>query len=1119
MLRHILTFSLLLFSVGGLIAQEEEFNLPEVIPPSPTVANMMQFEEVPIDFHTGQPNISIPVFTKQVAKGLTLNLALNYATQGIKVNGYSGWTGTSWSMPIGGTISRTVRGLPDEYQHPVNGPGVGTGIFHNDDFWNYENLSFEDQARFNWSVLGTSIEKFDADIDLYQFSFPGGSGRFVVTKVGGAIVPKLISKDQLVKIEIVQYNTETYEISSFRITDKNGYRYLFDKVEVSDAEPRTFSVPFRGEGQLHASGHLGDYQYNSAWHLSKVETYNEQELMTIQYSSSVENYPASRNETTNELISPFGNDMLENSYNQSVFKPELTISAFQLTTSTQKPELVEFRDGTRLMLTHTNSSHPETGGSVLSMIQVNDRENNPKKTISFEYSTINGRLWLDKVIHEADGEPLVYSLKYQTRSQLPAHTGISTMGPTNEWGYFVPGRFQNEQSGLLEQIVFPSGGVQNFIFEPHIVEFIGSSPVSESEANDSPSNTEPRTKLIDVSGTYSPGTDGLLLEFFVDELSHSQDITIDLVNLTATTQGGGGFSGGGSSQDALYNMRLVLYDKHSNEVGTVQLNQTTSTVPDIPEGALSGKIFTFSQGVHEINGSVRFSYVELINAGVNTITAGGFRISEVQFKDSEHTSEIARRFQYLYAEGALDGATGLLARKDEVRATRYIFGTADNNGSSFSPRNIDYLVTSVNTANVNITKGGHVGYGQVTVMEPGNGYTVYNFTTARNYPSPREVFEHPYPPAPELDHQRGLLVSQKVYDQEDRILTEVTNDYNFTALETIVNSLRVSDLENCPWSPFYDTYDGYLAKSPSNGRIPTCGKGPCILTPNNCGTIPSHIFARNEPVQFGWAEKISTTSKSYFYNAIGEATEVITSEHFSYNPTNYQIASHEKKFFEGGAEVILKTEFDYPTGVFPPSEEAVNALIDQNRITLPLSILSFKNGQPLSEISNVYQNFVLESGQVTEIGEIKSAYQNYPMDTRLQFTAYNALGNVEEVAKSDDVRIVYLWGYGGTLPVARIINANSDVVDTVIDQELLNDPANENALRLELDKLRSSQIIPTRSLITTYTYDPMMGITSSTDENGITTYFSYDDHSRLQQVKDFEGNVLQEYQYQFSTNN
>ena len=81
-------------SLCSAFAQE----LPEVIPPSPTVANLMQFEEVPVSYYTGQPNISIPLYSKAINGDLAINIGLSYNTQGVKINNRSGWTGTGWSL-------------------------------------------------------------------------------------------------------------------------------------------------------------------------------------------------------------------------------------------------------------------------------------------------------------------------------------------------------------------------------------------------------------------------------------------------------------------------------------------------------------------------------------------------------------------------------------------------------------------------------------------------------------------------------------------------------------------------------------------------------------------------------------------------------------------------------------------------------------------------------------------------------------------------------------------------------------------------------------------------------------------------------------------------------------
>ncbi|MEQ6121140.1 RHS repeat domain-containing protein [Reichenbachiella sp. MALMAid0571] len=67
-----------------------------------------------------------------------------------------------------------------------------------------------------------------------------------------------------------------------------------------------------------------------------------------------------------------------------------------------------------------------------------------------------------------------------------------------------------------------------------------------------------------------------------------------------------------------------------------------------------------------------------------------------------------------------------------------------------------------------------------------------------------------------------------------------------------------------------------------------------------------------------------------------------------------------------------------------------------------------------------------------------------------------------------------------------------------------------------LDDIR---LHPVDAQMTTYTHDPLIGITSQTDPNGVTTYYEYDDFGRLRHIRDFEGNVLSKTEYHYKAQN
>lgn len=63
-----------------------------------------------------------------------------------------------------------------------------------------------------------------------------------------------------------------------------------------------------------------------------------------------------------------------------------------------------------------------------------------------------------------------------------------------------------------------------------------------------------------------------------------------------------------------------------------------------------------------------------------------------------------------------------------------------------------------------------------------------------------------------------------------------------------------------------------------------------------------------------------------------------------------------------------------------------------------------------------------------------------------------------------------------------------------------------------IDELR---LHPINAQMSTYTYEPLIGMTAQCDPSGKMTYYEYDDLGRLQRIKDQDGNIVKAYEYNY----
>ena len=152
---------------------------------------------------------------------------------------------------------------------------------------------------------------------------------------------------------------------------------------------------------------------------------------------------------------------------------------------------------------------------------------------------------------------------------------------------------------------------------------------------------------------------------------------------------------------------------------------------------------------------------------------------------------------------------------------------------------------------------------------------------------------------------------------------------------------------------------------------------------------------------------------------------------------------------------------------------------------------------------------------------------------KVHYKKYDSKGNVLEIEdKTTGITTSYVWGYEGEYPIAKVDNAIYSEIESIIgttdleflnagytfDYDVVNDVKyvehiySDEETRNLLAALRTG--LP-NAQVTTYTYKPLVGITSETDPNGITTYYNYDNFNRLKTVKDYEGNIVSQYDYHY----
>jgi YD repeat-containing protein len=196
------------------------FTMPTIsspVPVSPNAASLGQYGEIPVGFYTGIPEVNVPIYNINTGS-LKMPISLSYHGGGIKVEEIASWVGLGWSLNAGGMITRQQRGIPDET------PGGGYLYDYSTvDSVIYQNISPAGEINlFQQIQAGTR----DGEQDVFFYNLGGESGRFIFDS-SGSVVPVNATRD------LFQFGTFKGVANSWKVTDMNGVQYFFTALETT----------------------------------------------------------------------------------------------------------------------------------------------------------------------------------------------------------------------------------------------------------------------------------------------------------------------------------------------------------------------------------------------------------------------------------------------------------------------------------------------------------------------------------------------------------------------------------------------------------------------------------------------------------------------------------------------------------------------------------------------------------------------------------------------------------------------------------------------------------------------------------------------------------------------
>jgi len=1124
----------------------------QILPPSPNAASLGKYGGIDVGLSSGAVNHHIPIFD-YTSTSIKVPISLSYTSTGFKVDEIASRVGIGWSLNAGGVITRTVYGGADENPRltvPSDFPNVSRNL-----------INFMDH------IVGSSegpIPATDAQPDIFNFNFNGYSGRFVLDST---FKPAMLSHSNLkVEWDLVR--------PGFKITTGEGVQYFFGGNGANEYTTKTTSGTECGDRYLNSN-------VQTAWYLYQIVHPNHDTVnlvyssLTTNYQTGVTEvmYAHDIREPNVQFCSGWAPG-----FNPPYLSNNNCTNGVQ--TGVVLLQEINSASGGKVKFTYIGrNDYNDRLVSTIDMYQPGGAT--PFKTFAFDYlySFDGSRPFLKTLTEKGRDLSSVktHSFLYNEYNSVPGQLSYSQ----DHWGYFngktnatliplpndalyrqfLPAASANRepdpayaQKGLLSAVIYPTGGRDSIIYE-------GNQAYKDVVITPDAVNVGANAIIPDLSfGVASGLSDAVVVsdpqlvlvsghcERADPSINNSDPggTDINVIDLNTNT--------------SVYYIRLQ-YDQASNEAVQLYAGHSYKIRVDVyGPNVTGGSGFSYYPGVMTVQkmnapvGGVRVAKVLTTDNATNNTTIKKYIYSDPETPSvssgiSIYEPNYKKYLQvYIPCRSIVNGTNPC----NEILVFNYfsMYSNSLNNVYGFSSSPVAYsdVVESFGEAYENggiehkftvnpdepavIYLGGDLLGGPLTSYGWRNGRETYQFVFKRsgsNLTPVKKVYTH-YKEDARVDQRFFGYVANRKYvnnaypciDLDNPEPWEV-NEYELSRYAIFRKWVYVDSVRTLQYDNNGLNYLETIAATEYGNMdhaMPT--KTTTIFSDGRSGVVNTYYpqdLVLTGPAEIGRQSLIGQHILSPVLQQ-----QILKGSVRTYN------ASTEYAVFGSGLVLPRSKSLQLGEG---PMEKRVDfyrynttgGVLEQGKTNdaKECYLWDYGNLYPVAHVVNA------DSATIAYTSFEAEGTGNWSIGSSSRNTGGAVTGNLwyslnSNISKSGlssiNTYIVSYWtkntspfSITGTItgyPVkGKTINGWTLYMHKVTGQSTITINGSGS-----VDELR---LYPVDAQMTTYTYDPLIGITSQCDVSSRLSYYEYDGLQRLLRARDMDGNIVKQFEYQYQS--